>query len=594
MKKVLVDTDIGGDIDDALTLAYLLREPECQLLGITTVCGESEKRASIADALCKAAGKTVPIVAGLDTTLQPVPVYPTPAGQAALKDWPHDVYSKGDAVAFLRQMIEAHPHEIYLLGIGNMTNIASLFQTYPETVGLLAGFYVMNGYFGQESLPDSTWNWNSWADPRASQISFQARVKEFKVFPLEVTETLSIPAAAAETWLPANDDLMRAVYAFGGAWLTSSRLLTLHDPLAAVSLFYPNLCRYVQGSVSVERHNPQQMGATTLTEQPDGNLAVATDVEKEIFYQILAGTLVGEPLPKNVVNRGLASGTGRQWLRDLPATIQRLSQKWGLTEHTLLTGGSASYVAAVVYRQKPAVLKINLPSESGNGPLLQSVKLLERANGQGYPRLYAYDLVAGGLLLEKLGPPLSQLGESTTSQIKRLCRALAATWAIPVQPDEFTRDDEQVWFTDFIKTSYQQLGRPCSPAMYDLALAFLKKRRKAPVAEFVLLHGDAHSGNLLQDPHNPTQFKLIDADGLYNEKAYDLGVLMREWLDDYFPDPKKAAQDRCHLLAQLTGVDAGGIWEWGYLQLLGTAFVLLQMGQKDQGQKMLAVASYWL
>lgn len=40
MQKILLDTDIGGDIDDAVCLAYLLREPQCALLGVTTVCGE--------------------------------------------------------------------------------------------------------------------------------------------------------------------------------------------------------------------------------------------------------------------------------------------------------------------------------------------------------------------------------------------------------------------------------------------------------------------------------------------------------------------------------------------------------------------------
>ena len=37
MIKILLDTDIGGDIDDAMCLAYLLREPRCRLLGVTTV-----------------------------------------------------------------------------------------------------------------------------------------------------------------------------------------------------------------------------------------------------------------------------------------------------------------------------------------------------------------------------------------------------------------------------------------------------------------------------------------------------------------------------------------------------------------------------
>lgn len=41
-EKVLFDTDIGGDPDDGMALTYLLREPRCELLGITTCCGRPE------------------------------------------------------------------------------------------------------------------------------------------------------------------------------------------------------------------------------------------------------------------------------------------------------------------------------------------------------------------------------------------------------------------------------------------------------------------------------------------------------------------------------------------------------------------------
>lgn len=47
MEKVLLDTDTGGDIDDAICLAYLLKESQCQLVGITTVCGEPGKGGSL-------------------------------------------------------------------------------------------------------------------------------------------------------------------------------------------------------------------------------------------------------------------------------------------------------------------------------------------------------------------------------------------------------------------------------------------------------------------------------------------------------------------------------------------------------------------
>lgn len=106
--------------------------------------------------------------------MQPIPLYPTPDGAEALPHWPHNTYRKADAPAFLYQKIKENPLEIVLIGIGNMTNIATLFCTYPDAARLLKGLYVMNGYFGKEPLPEPYYNWNSWADPLASNIVFSS------------------------------------------------------------------------------------------------------------------------------------------------------------------------------------------------------------------------------------------------------------------------------------------------------------------------------------------------------------------------------------------------------------------------------------
>jgi purine nucleosidase len=49
---VILDTDIGSDIDDAVALSYLLRQPRCELVGITTVTGDVAQRAGCADVIC--------------------------------------------------------------------------------------------------------------------------------------------------------------------------------------------------------------------------------------------------------------------------------------------------------------------------------------------------------------------------------------------------------------------------------------------------------------------------------------------------------------------------------------------------------------
>ncbi|GAH47668.1 unnamed protein product, partial [marine sediment metagenome] len=87
--KILLDTDIGSDIDDALCLAYLLAQPKCELLGITTVTGQADKRAMLASILCKAAGKDIPILPGSEEPIL-VPQKQNLTPQAVvLKKWSH-------------------------------------------------------------------------------------------------------------------------------------------------------------------------------------------------------------------------------------------------------------------------------------------------------------------------------------------------------------------------------------------------------------------------------------------------------------------------------------------------------------------------
>lgn len=310
MIKVLLDTDIGGDIDDAVCLAYLLKEPQCDLVGITTVCGNPEIRASVADAICKAAGKQIPITAGLDSTLSTVPVYPTPGGAGALANWSHDTYVKSDAPAFMYQKIRDNPGEIVLIGIGNMTNIATLFCRYPDAAELLKGLHVMNGYFGSEPLPDPYYNWNSWADPMASKMVFSTHVTTHRAIPLDVTDTLSIEANQAEKLLRPDSVLMKAVYAFGDNWLKKSKKLTLHDPLAAVSVFHPDICRFERGNVQVETEEKSNMGGTSFMPSEDGCIEIARTVDRAQFYRIL--------------HLALCEGRSESASRTLPAAVMPL------------------------------------------------------------------------------------------------------------------------------------------------------------------------------------------------------------------------------------------------------------------------------
>ena len=602
MQKILLDTDIGGDIDDAICLAYLLKEPQCDLLGITTVCGEPEKRAAVADAICRAAGRQVPIVAGLDTTLQPVPLYPTPEGAGALEQWPHSTYEKGDAPEFLYEKIRENPHQVVLIAIGNLTNVATLFTAHPDAVGLLKGLSVMNGYFGQERLPEPLYNWNSWADPMASKIVFASAPAFHRAVPLEVTDTLTIEAGQAEVLFPADSPLLQAVYAFGNAWLESSSKLTLHDPLAAVSVFHPDICQFERGFVQVETERESDMGGTAFTPSPQGTVEIARSVDRERFYRIVSAALRGEgsgesrrSLPEAVLRRAQSLGAvGEAWLANLESTIAALEGQWNVTVGQALSGGTHGFVAPADGKNGEAyVVKIELPDSLG-GDFTRGVTALEKAGGQGYAKLYAYDAKRKACLLERLGMPIDQLGLSVKGQLEILCAALEKTWALPTGGAGLLPGEESIaWFREYLAERWESLGHPCPREVLERAFGYLRSREAAlDPGSFVLVHGDPHGGNALRTLEGDG-YKLIDPDGLWYEKAYDLGVLLREWREDYAPDPVQKGKERCAYLHQLTGVDKEAIFQWGFLQCVSTGLLYWDI-HRETGQELLGIAQAWL
>ena len=164
---VLLDTDIGNDLDDAVALAYLLKQPRCELVGVTTVTGEPDQRAALAQVICEAAGRSdIPIHAGIGGTLlhgigQPkVPQYEAIVGKPHKKEWPANT-----AVDFMRRTIRSRPGEITLLSIGPFANLAVLFELDPEIPDLCREIVSMAGMFYSRE----TWaEWNSCAIPFTS------------------------------------------------------------------------------------------------------------------------------------------------------------------------------------------------------------------------------------------------------------------------------------------------------------------------------------------------------------------------------------------------------------------------------------------
>jgi purine nucleosidase len=284
MTKVLLDTDIGTDVDDAVCLAYLLSHPECELLGITTVTGEAVKRASLASVLCQTAGKEIPIYPGADNPMQGEQRQRIAQQAVVLPRWPHKTrFSESQAVDFMADMIRSYPHEVLLLTVGPLTNIGLLFSTHPDVASLLKGLVMMGGSFGDDLPAAQRTEWNIAGDPLASKIVYQTPIRLHRSLGLNVTQRVIMSAEQVREQFTAP--LLHPVLDMAEIWFTQFfSSITFHDPLAAATIFEPDLCSYQEGTVRLDTTDGQ---ARTIWQSggSDAPHQVAMTVDSDRYFQ---------------------------------------------------------------------------------------------------------------------------------------------------------------------------------------------------------------------------------------------------------------------------------------------------------------------
>jgi inosine-uridine nucleoside N-ribohydrolase len=284
--KLLLDTDIGGDIDDAVALAYLLRQPRCELLGVTTVGGEPEQRAALASAVCHAAGHPeVPVHVGAEAPLLVPERQPHAYQSAALTErWPHRAFSRRNtAVEFLRGTIRAHPGEVTLLTIGPLTNVGLLFALDRGIPALLKGMMIMGGSF---SAAERDEEWNIVCDPHAAAIVFGAPV-ELTSLGFDVTRHCRLGADECRRRFARAGGPFDFVGAMAEVFFQhEAPEIIFHDPLAAGLVFEPGLCQIRQQRIEVELADERELGRTRPAAQASGPPHhVAYSVAAERFFE---------------------------------------------------------------------------------------------------------------------------------------------------------------------------------------------------------------------------------------------------------------------------------------------------------------------
>lgn len=304
-EKILLDTDIGTEVDDAITLAYLLANPEAELLGITTVTGEAYERAKLASVLCKIAGKDIPIYPGCENPMFVPQIELYAPQKKVLSKWAHDTeFPKNRAVAFMQEIIRKHPGEITLICIAPLTNVGLLFAMDPEIPKLLKRIVLMcgsptytrydNTSEKMSAMQDSDYivlgskgvlENNALIDPHATKLVYEASVAEHITCGLNVTSQLIMKPEEAEAIF--QHPLLHPVMDIAREWFKDEERVTFHDPLTAVSLFHDDVCVFEKGNLTIDTESRLLAGFTYWRPSDEGCHKVAMKVDKDKFFEHL-------------------------------------------------------------------------------------------------------------------------------------------------------------------------------------------------------------------------------------------------------------------------------------------------------------------
>lgn len=297
----------------------------------------------------------------------------------------------------------------------------------------------------------------------------------------------------------------------------------------------------------------------------------------------MSGAGIVEALPATVQAKAEAAGA-HDWLRGLSQLVAGIEEDWAVKVGRVYPDATEALVADVTTADgSPAVLKLIVPRHGAAAA--NEITALRLADGDGCVRLLRHDVARHALLVERLGPSLSELGLPLVRRLEILCDVASRVWRPAPDAGLPTGATKGAWLGTFITQLWERLDRPCAERTVAHALACAERRVAAHDDErAVLVHGDVHQWNTLLGADG---FRLVDPDGLLAEPEYDLGVLMREDpVELMATDPR----DRSRWLAARTGLDETAIWEWGVAERVATGLVLTQVDLQPVAAQMLAAA----
>ena len=288
---VIIDTDIGDDIDDAFALALALRSPELKILGVTTTFGITEMRARLVERYLNSVGRSdIPVFAGPPSKTDNLMT------QAAYARREPEM-KFGDGSGFILREAREHPGEVTLIGIGPLFTIQAAIQRDPATFKKLKRVAIMGGSIchgygldAQGKPKPAEPEWNILNDPAGLKALLASGVPVF-MMPLDSTQ-IPLEAKGREQIFAHGSALTDQLTLLYHEWMagtpTHSPTPTLFDPVAVTYTFRPDLCPVKPMHIDVDEKG------TTIPGRGAPNAQVCLKSDENGFLDLLLKRITGD------------------------------------------------------------------------------------------------------------------------------------------------------------------------------------------------------------------------------------------------------------------------------------------------------------
>ncbi|MDA8353392.1 MAG: nucleoside hydrolase [Firmicutes bacterium] len=297
MNPILLDVDTG--IDDALAIAYAVHSPELEILGITTCFGNAsveETTRNTLQVLEVLGAEEIPVIAGAGNTLAGYPPREKASwihGENGLGDVKLPLPTRrpldGNAAQFIISEVRRRPHEVTLITVGSLVNLATALRQDPEIAGLLKQVVVMGGAVTVPGNITPHAEANIHADPEAADVVFRSGVP-ITLVGLDVTMKTLLRRERLEDWRRENTEVswfladicdfyMNAYHQEVDASLGGC---ALHDPLTVGIVIDPSFVRTTPMKVRVITEG-EERGRTVGSEHLSSHVQVALKVDSDRF-----------------------------------------------------------------------------------------------------------------------------------------------------------------------------------------------------------------------------------------------------------------------------------------------------------------------